>query len=180
MDHPPVKMLIDRQTLRDRVGQLAVEVAADYADAPLLVIGVLNGAVPFMMELLALLPQPFAAGVEYDFVGVSSYAGHQSQGQVRLHKDVGADLAGREVLVVDGIVDTGLTLAFLLGQFQRRAPKSIRTCALLDKPARRQHPVRVDYTGFAIEDVFVVGYGMDYDQRYRALNYLGALTQPIS
>lgn len=179
MDHASLQVLIDRPTLRQRVAHLAGQIAADYAQSPPLVVGVLNGAVHFMMELLACLPEGFAAGVEYDFVGVSSYSGGQSQGQVRLTKDVGAQLRDREVLLVDGIVDTGLTAAFLLALFQDRQPRSLKVCALLDKPARRRHPVPVDYRGFAIEDVFVVGYGMDYDQRYRALNYIGVIGQPI-
>ncbi|MCC7262744.1 MAG: hypoxanthine phosphoribosyltransferase [Candidatus Latescibacteria bacterium] len=179
MDHAPLQVLIDRETLHQRVAQLAGQVAADYPDSPPLMVGVLNGAVHFMMELLACLPEAFAAGVEYDFVGVSSYSGGESQGQVRLTKDVGADLGGREVLIVDGIVDTGLTVDFLLARFRDRNPRSLKVCALLDKPARRRHPVPVHYRGFAIEDVFVVGYGMDYDQRYRALNYIGVLGQPI-
>jgi hypoxanthine phosphoribosyltransferase len=175
MSGTSLRVLIDRDTLRRRVAELAAQVAADYATSPPLVIGVLNGAVQFMMDLLAALPQDFAAQVGYDFAGVSSYAGSQSQGRVELTKDVGVDLAGREVLVVEGIVDTGLTLDSLLARFRGRAPNSLKVCALLDKPSRRRHPVRVDYRGFAIEDVFVVGYGMDYDQCYRALNYIGFL-----
>lgn len=170
-----LRVLIDRDTVRQRVAQLAGQVAADYAASPPLVVGVLNGAIQFMMDLLAGMPPLFAAQVEYDFVSVSSYAGGQSQGRVQLAKDVGVDLGGREVLIVEGIIDTGLTLDFLLARFRERAPRSLKVCALLDKPARRRHPVQVDYTGFAIDDVFVVGYGMDYDQRYRALNYIGAL-----
>ncbi|MSR82130.1 MAG: hypoxanthine phosphoribosyltransferase [Candidatus Latescibacteria bacterium] len=175
----PLRVLINRDAVRQRVAQLAGQVAADYATSPPLVVGVLSGAAQFMMDLLAHMPEPFAQQVEYDFVSVSSYAGSQSKGEVRLTKDVGLDLAGREVLVVDGIVDTGLTLDFLLAKFRDRAPNSLKVCALLDKPARRRYPVQVDYRGFVIEDVFVVGYGMDYDQRYRALNYIGALGEPI-
>lgn len=179
MGDASLQVLIDRERVRQRVEQLAGQVAVDYAASPPLVVGVLNGAVQFMMDLLALMPQHFAAQVEYDFVSVSSYAGGQSQGRVQLAKDVGMELAGREVLIVEGIVDTGLTLDFLLAKFRGREPKSLKVCALLDKPARRRHPVQVDYMGFTIEDVFVVGYGMDYDQRYRALNYIGALGRPI-
>ena len=174
-----LRVLIDRDTVRQRVAQLAGQVAADYAASPPLVVGVLNGAAQFMMDLLAHMPESFAQQVEYDFVSVSSYVGSQSQGEVRLTKDVDLDLGGREVLVVDGIVDTGRTLEFLLAKFRDRAPNSLKVCALLDKPARRRHPVQIDYLGFTIEDVFVVGYGMDYDQRYRALNYIGALGEPI-
>jgi hypoxanthine phosphoribosyltransferase len=179
MDDTPLRVLIARDTLRQRVAQLAGQVAADYATSPPLVVGVLNGAVQFMMDLLANMPQHFAAQVEYDFVSVSSYAGGQSQGRVQMAKDVGMDLGGREVLIVEGIVDTGLTLDFLLAKFGDRAPRSLKVCALLDKRARRRHPVQVDYTGFSIEDVFVVGYGMDYDQRYRTLNYIGVLDGSI-
>ncbi len=178
MDQRLVQVLIDRERVRRRVVQLAGQLAADYAESPPLVVGILNGAARFMMELLACLPEAFARQVEYDFVSISSYAGGQSQGKVQLAKDVGVDLAGREVLVVDGIVDTGLTLEFVLARFRERQPRSLKVCALLDKAARRRHPVPVHYRGFAIEDVFVVGYGMDYDQRYRALDYIGVLGEP--
>lgn len=172
-----IKVLIDRQVVEQRITEMAGEVAADYGDGAPVCIGVLNGAVPFMMELIGRLPEPLHERLVYDFVDVSSYDGTESRGEVRVDKDCVVDVKGQDVLVVDGIVDTGLTLERVLAMLTVRQPRSLKVCALLDKPARRQWQVPVDYCGFTIEDVFVVGYGMDYDQRLRALPYIGVLEE---
>jgi len=167
-------VLIDRETVERRIGELAVEIAADYLEAPLFV-GILTGAAQFMMALIDRLPEEMLAKLDYDFVDVSSYQGTENTGQVVLVKDLTIAVEGRDVLVIDGIVDTGRSLDFVLDMICTRRPHSLKTCALLDKSARRALQVPVDYCGFEIEDAFVVGYGMDYDQRYRALHHIAII-----
>lgn len=172
-------MLLEASSIERRVGQLAEEVQSDYPTPPL-VVGILNGAVQFMMDLLAHMPEAYAAELVYDFVDLSSYDGEASRGTVQWTKDLSVDIKGRDVLVVDGIVDSGRTLRALLGVLSQRQARSVKVCALLDKPARRVYQVPLDYCGFRIADHFVVGYGMDYDQRYRALKYVGIYQQSDS
>ena len=169
-----VKVLIDADAVQRRIGQVANALAASYGDQAPILIGVLNGAAFFMMALLERLPAAWQQELQYDFVDLSSYQGSKS-GQVRLHRDLVLDIAGRDVVVVDGIVDTGHTLAFLRTLLEDRRPRSLAVCALLDKPSKRQVGVDVDYCGFEIDDLFVVGCGMDLDQRYRALPFVGVL-----
>jgi hypoxanthine phosphoribosyltransferase len=170
-----LKVLIDRSEVDRRIGEMAREIATDYAGSAPLLIGILNGAAQFMMALLDRLPNEMLEQLDYDFVDVSSYRGSESTGRVELTKDLVVAVEGREVLVVDGIVDTGRSLAFVMELVRGRRPRSLKTCTLLDKSARRLVPLVVDYRGFEIEDVFVVGYGMDYDQRYRALRHIAAI-----
>lgn len=169
-----MKEYINATQIAGRVEEIAAQIVADYEKPPVMV-GILNGAVQFMMDLIAQLPPAWAAELCYDFVDLSSYAGTQSSGQVQFGKDLVVDIAGQDVLVVDGIVDTGLTLHALLQHLKKAGPRTVKVCTLLDKSARRQHRLQVDYSGFAIEDLFVVGYGMDFDQRYRALPYIGII-----
>ena len=169
-----MKVLIDRSEVDRRIGEMAREIATDYAGSAPLLIGILNGAAQFMMALLDRLPNEMLEHLDYDFVDVSSYRGSESTGRVELTKDLVVAVEGREVLVGDGIVDTGRSLAFVMELVRGRRPRSLKTCTLLDKTARRSVPLVVDYRGFEIEDVFVVGYGMDYDQRYRALRHIAA------
>ncbi len=170
-----MKVLIDRSEVDRRIGEMAREIATDYAGSAPLLIGILNGATQFMMALVDRLPNEMLEQLDYDFVDVSSYRGSESTGRVELTKDLVVAVEGREVLVVDGIVDTGRSLAFVMELVRGRRPRSLKTCTLLDKSARRLVPLVVDYRGFEIEDVFVVGYGMDYDQRYRALRHIAAI-----
>ncbi len=170
-----MKVLIDRSEVDRRIGEMAREIATDYAGSAPLLIGILNGAAQFMMALLDRLPNAMLEQLDYDFVDVSSYRGSESTGRVELTKALVVAVEGREVLVVDGIVDTGRSLAFVMELVRGRRPRSLKTCTLLDKSARRLVPLVVDYRGFEIEDVFVVGYGMDYDQRYRALRHIAAI-----
>ena len=172
---PALKVLIDHSEVDRRIGEMAREIATDYAGSAPLLIGILNGAAQFMMALLDRLPNEMLEQLDYDFVDVSSYRGSESTGRVELTKDLVVAVEGREVLVVDGIVDTGRSLAFVMELVRGRRPRSLKTCTLLDKTARRSVPLVVDYRGFEIEDVFVVGYGMDYDQRYRALRHIAAI-----
>jgi hypoxanthine phosphoribosyltransferase len=161
--------------VEQRIGELAAQVAADYAGKAPVFVGILNGAVPFMMELLGRLPEKLLEKTDYDFLKVSSYSGRFSTGRVKLDHDTAVEVSGRDVLVVDGIVDTGRTLEQVLSLLQARRPRSLRVCTLLDKSARRERPVRLDYCGFSIENVFVVGYGLDCDQRGRALRCIAAV-----
>ena len=170
-----IEILIDKGAVEERIGGLAGQLVADYGDESPVFIGVLNGAVQFMMDLIGQLPAEIQERLDYDFVDVSSYDGGTSRGEVTVNKEIAIEIEGRDVVVVDGIVDTGLTLELVLSMLEKRKPKSLRVCTLLDTPSRRQREVPVDYCGFTIEDRFVVGYGMDLDQRYRALRYIGVL-----
>jgi hypoxanthine phosphoribosyltransferase len=166
------KTLIDEHALRNRVAELGAEVSADYAGRDLLLVGVLKGAVFFMADLMRHLTIP----CEVDFMAISSYgASTDSSGVVRILKDLDINIEGRHVLVVEDIIDSGLTLSYLVRTLEARQPASLEICALLTKPERREIVVPVRYTGFEIPNEFVIGYGLDYDERYRNLPYVGVL-----
>jgi hypoxanthine phosphoribosyltransferase len=168
-----VTPLLTAENLQTRIAELAVEIRRDAPAAELHFIGVLKGSVFFLSDLVRALP----GTCTLDFIAVSSYAGGTtSSGEVRMLKDVDRGLQDRDVIVVEDIVDTGLTLAYLQGVLRARGPRSLRTACLLSKPSRRKVDVRVDYVGFTIEDHFVVGYGLDFDEHYRHLPYIGVLT----
>ena len=156
--------LIDARTLRGRVGDLGEQIGRDYAaGSDLLVVGVLKGSALFLADLVRALPVDHAL----DFMSISSYAAGEHSGVVRIVKDLEHDVSGRDVLIVEDIVDTGLTLNYLRRTLLQRGPRSLRTVSLLDKVARRIVPVELEYSGFEIEDVFVVGYGLDFQGLYR-------------
>jgi hypoxanthine phosphoribosyltransferase len=166
------KTLIQEQTLRSRVAELGVEISGDYAGRDLLLVGVLKGAVFFMADLMRQLTIP----CEVDFMAISSYgASTDSSGVVRILKDLDINIEGRHVLVVEDIIDSGLTLSYLVRTLEARSPETLEICALLTKPERREIDVRVRYTGFEIPNEFVIGYGLDYAERYRNLPYVGVL-----
>jgi hypoxanthine phosphoribosyltransferase len=165
-------ILIPEQDLRRRISELAAEIDRDYADSDdLIVIGVLKGSVFFMVDLLKQVRRPLAV----DFFQTSSYSGTH-RGEVRIVKDVDLPLRGRDVLLVEDIVDTGYTLRTILDLLRFRGAKSVKLCALLDKAAAREVEVPIDYRGFSIDNLFVVGYGLDYDEIYRNLPYIGILS----
>ena len=165
-------MLIDEERLRSRVAELGEEVSADYAGRDLLLIGVLKGAVFFMADLMRHL----TVTCEVDFMAISSYgAATDSSGVVRILKDLDINIAGRDVLVVEDIIDSGLTLSYLMRNLEAREPASLEICALLTKPERREIDVSVRYVGFEIPNRFVIGYGLDFAERYRNLPYVGVL-----
>ncbi len=167
--HPP-RTLIPESELQERIVELAKEIDRDYADkAPVLCIGVLKGSVFFMVDLLKKVTIP----VEIDFLQTSSYRSGTTPGEVRIRKDVDVAIRGKHVLLIEDIVDTGHTLNTVLGLFRFRGAKSVKLCALLDKHEAREVPISVDYSGFKIDNVFVVGYGLDHDERYRELPYIG-------
>lgn len=162
---------IPTEALRNRVTSLAQEIRRDVPDEPVHLICVLKGAVMFLSDLV----RSMEGVVTIDFMALSSYAGTTSSGEVRLIKDLDYGLEGRNVVIVEDIVDTGLTLHYLQEILRARNPKTLRTACLLSKPSRRKIDVTVDYVGFTIEDRFVVGYGLDYSEQYRNLPYIGIL-----
>jgi hypoxanthine phosphoribosyltransferase len=169
---PIGEVLISEERLQARVGELAEEISADYAGRELVVIGVLKGAVFFIADLVRRLDLP----CELDFMAVSSYGSStHSSGVVRILKDLDAAIAGRHVLVVEDIVDSGLTLSYLMKNLASRDPASLEICALLTKPGHRRLALPLRYIGFELEDVFVIGYGLDHAERFRNLPHIAAL-----
>jgi len=172
LEHAVSEVLIDADRLSARVAELGEEVSADYAGRELLLIGVLKGAVFFMADLMRHLTVP----CEVDFMAISSYgAATDSSGVVRILKDLDINIDGRDVLVVEDIIDSGLTLSYLMRNLEAREPASLEVCALLTKPARREIDVPVRYVGFEIPNRFVIGYGLDFAERYRNLPYVAVL-----
>lgn len=175
--HDIDRVLISREQIHAKISELSDHIVRDYADVEdLLLIGVLKGCVMFMVDLARALPIP----VSLDFIATSSYgASSESSGVVRLLKDLESDITGRHVLIVEDIIDSGLTLGYLHNLLLHREPASIRICALLNKPERRVADVSVDYLGFDIPNEFVVGYGLDFNEHYRNLDYIGVLNPSI-
>ena len=170
------EILIDEETLAARVAELGAEVSVDYEGRDLLLIGVLKGAVFFMADLMRHL----TVACEVDFMAISSYGdATDSSGIVRILKDLDISIEGRDVLVVEDIIDSGLTLSYLIRNLESREPASLEVCALLTKPSRREIDVRVRYVGFEIPNKFVVGYGLDFAERYRNLPYVGVLDEHL-
>ena len=170
------EVLIDADTLRARVAELGDEISAAYVGRDLLLIGVLKGAVFFMADLMRHLTVP----CEIDFMAISSYGAQtDSSGVVRILKDLDINIEGRNVLVVEDIIDSGLTLSYLMRNLESREPASLEVCALLTKPARREIDVPVRWTGFEIPNRFVIGYGLDFAERYRNLPYVGVLSEEL-
>ena len=166
------EVLIDEDRLRGRIAELGEEISVDYAGRDLLLVGVLKGAVFFMADLMRHL----TVTCEIDFMAISSYgAATDSSGVVRILKDLDINIARREVLVVEDIIDSGLTLSYLMRNLEAREPASLEICALLTKPERREIDVPVRYVGFEIPNRFVIGYGLDFGERYRNLPYVGVL-----
>lgn len=163
-------LLIDEATLRARVNELGRQIKAAYEGKPLVVVGVLKGSLVFVADLIRAIDLPLTI----DFLGLSSYGDNtESSGVVRITSDLSKPIEGKHVLVVEDIVDTGFTLSHVLRLLRSREPRRLMTCVLLDKPTRREVEIRADWTGFAIPDEFVVGYGIDFAQRNRNLPYIG-------
>jgi hypoxanthine phosphoribosyltransferase len=170
-----MNVLLDAERIRERIIGLALEIERDYPpDDEIHLVGVLKGGFVFMADLI----RAMSARVTVDFIAVSSYQNStRSSGEVRLMKDVDARLEGRHVIIVEDIVDTGLTLTYLQDILRARAPKSLRTACLLSKPSRRLVDVKVEYIGFTIEDRFVVGYGLDFGEKFRNLPHIAVLEE---
>jgi hypoxanthine phosphoribosyltransferase len=177
MDGDMAKVLISAEEIRAKVSEMGAQIARDYEPlGDLLLVGVLKGCMMFMVDLARAIPLPLAI----DFIATSSYGySTESSGVVRLLKDLDTDIAGRHVLIVEDIIDSGLTLEYLQGQLLRRNPASLRICSLLNKPDRRITDIPIDYLGFDIPNEFVVGYGLDYGEHYRNLPYIGILKQEV-
>ncbi len=166
-----VEVLLTEEQLRARITEMAAAITRDYAGKPLKLVGVLKGSFVFMADLARAVDLP----VKVDFIGTSSYQGTKSSGVVRITNDLSWPIAGEHVLLVEDIVDTGLTMKYLLSNLETRRPASVKVCALLQKPSRAKVEVPIAYKGFEIPDVFVVGYGLDWDGRLRNLPYIGVL-----
>lgn len=176
MEEDIEKVLIDEKTLVKRVNELGKEITRDYKDLNPLIICVLKGAVLFMSELV----QVIDTHIEMDFMAISSYGSStRSSGEVRILKDLEKSVEERHILIVEDIVDSGLTLSYLIRLLKDRRAKSIKVCTLLEKPDRRTKDVVMDYIGFEVPDEFVVGYGLDYAEKYRNLPYIGVLKEKI-
>ncbi|MFA7467965.1 MAG: hypoxanthine phosphoribosyltransferase [Desulfotomaculaceae bacterium] len=170
------RVLISREDIAKKVNEMAQAISKEYDGKNLLIVGILKGAMIFMADLVRAIP----INVQFDFMAVSSYgSSSKSTGVVRIIKDLDQNIQGRHILVVEDIVDTGLTLNYLLDILKAREPASVRICALLDKPSRREANVPVDFNGFSIPDEFVVGYGLDYNEMYRNLPEIYVLKQEV-
>jgi hypoxanthine phosphoribosyltransferase len=176
LEQAVTEVLIDRDVLQRRIEELGEEISTDYAGRDLLLIGVLKGAVFFMADLMRNLTIP----CEIDFMAISSYGDStDSSGVVRILKDLDINIEGRDVLIVEDIIDSGLTLSYLMRNLEARGPASLEICSLLTKPERREADVPVRYIGFEIPNRFVVGYGLDFAERYRNLPYVGVLDSEL-
>lgn len=166
-----VEVVFDEARIRSRVDELAAAISEDYADRDLVLVGILKGAQLFTCDLSRALSIPAVV----DFASISRYRRAPSLKEVRITHDVEADLTGKDVLIVEDIIDTGLTLHYLVQEFGRRGPRSIALCSLLDRPDLRLADIRLDYTGFEVSEEFLVGYGLDFREQYRNLPYIGRL-----
>jgi len=171
LERENLKVLLSEEQLRTRVAELGARITADYAGKPLKLVGVLKGSFMFMADLARAIDLP----LKVDLIGTSSYQGTHSSGVVRITNDLSRPIDGEHVLLVEDIVDTGLTMQYLLENLATRHPASVKVCALLEKPARAKVQIPIDYKGFSIPDEFVVGYGLDWDGRFRNLPYLGVV-----
>ena len=170
------KVLITEGQIAKRLGEMAAEITADYKDQDLLLVGVLKGAVMVMADLA----RAIGLRLEMDWMAVSSYgSGTKSSGVVRILKDLDRDITGRNVLIVEDIIDSGLTLSWLMSNLSSRGPASVEVCTLLRKPDAAQVDVPVRYVGFNIPNEFVIGYGLDYDERYRNVPFVGTLAPHV-
>lgn len=164
-----INVLINKTRLEKRIEEMAKELEKDYEGKEIVFLGILKGSVPFMWELAKRVKN----NIIFEFIEVSSYNGTESTGKITLHKDIKNSIEGKDVIIIEDIVDTGRTLDFLLEHLKEKKPNSVKIATLLSKPSRRVIELNVDYIGFKIEDKFVVGYGLDYDQKFRNLPYIG-------
>ena len=176
LDRNIQEVLVSEEQLKKRIAEMAADITRDYAGKAPLMVGILRGSVLFMADLVRQIDLP----ISMDFMVVSSYgAGTVSSGLVNIKKDLEEDIRGRDVIIVEDILDTGNTLVKLTAELLRREPASLKLCVMLDKPSRRTTPIKADYVGFSIPDAYVVGFGLDYDQGYRQLPYVGVLKPEI-
>jgi hypoxanthine phosphoribosyltransferase len=169
------EVLFTEEQIQTRVKELGAQITQDYAGRDPHLVTILKGSLPFLADLMRAIDLPLTV----DLMGVSSYAGAFSTGEVRLTMDLDDSIEGRHVLVVEDIIDTGLTLNYVLRNLRQRAPASVKVVTFLDKPGKRGAPMEADYVGFTIPDAFVIGYGLDWNQRYRNLPYIGILKRDV-
>lgn len=171
-----MRVLLSEDEIREKVRELGGKITADYKNSNLMLVTVLKGAVVFLADLMRQIDVP----AEIDFMVVSSYgSGVKSSGVVKIVKDLDVPLAGKDILIVEDILDSGLTLSYIKELLESRGPRSIRIATLLDKPSRRKVDLQADYIGFSVPDEFVIGYGLDYDEKYRNLPYIGILKPEV-
>lgn len=177
MDQDIDHILVSEEALKAKVTELGAQISRDYAGKQLLLVSILKGGVVFMADLMRAVTIPCAI----DFMVVSSYGGSNtmSTGLVKIIKDLDSDLSGKDVLIVEDILDTGITLSHLMPMLKMRNPNSVRLCTILSKPSRRQAQIEPDYLGFEVPDEFVVGFGLDYCQKYRNMPYIGVLKPEV-
>ena len=176
MKEDVLRILLSEDEIREKVRELGGKITADYKNSNLMLVTVLKGAVVFLADLMRQIDVP----AEIDFMVVSSYgSGVKSSGVVKIVKDLDVPLAGKDILIVEDILDSGLTLSYIKELLESRGPRSIRIATLLDKPSRRKVDLQADYIGFSVPDEFVIGYGLDYDEKYRNLPYIGILKPEV-
>ena len=176
MKEDVLRVLLSEDEIREKVRELGGKITADYKNSNLMLVTVLKGAVVFLADLMRQIDVP----AEIDFMVVSSYgSGVKSSGVVKIEKDLDVPLAGKDILIVEDILDSGLTLSYIKELLESRGPRSIRIATLLDKPSRRKVDLQADYIGFSVPDEFVIGYGLDYDEKYRNLPYIGILKPEV-
>lgn len=168
-----IKVLITEEQINRRLDELSKQIMEDYKGKDIVFLCILKGSIFFTVELAKRIKN----NVQFEFIEISSYEGHESTGKIKLNKDISQSIQGKEVIIIEDIVDTGRTLSFLKEYLLEKNPASLKICTLLDKPSRRVMPVDTDYVGFEIENKFVVGYGLDDDQNYRNLNYVGYIEE---
>ena len=176
MKEDVLRVLLSEDEIREKVRELGGKITADYKNSNLMLVTVLKGAVVFLADLMRQIDVP----AEIDFMVVSSYgSGVKSSGVVKIVKDLDVPLAGKDILIVEDILDSGLTLSYIKELLESRGPRSIRIATLLDKPSRRKVDLQADYIGFSVPDEFGIGYGLDYDEKYRNLPYIGILKPEV-
>ena len=169
------EILYSEEEIKEKVKELGERIREDYKDKNLLLLGILKGCVPFMADIM----RSIDLDLEYDFMDVSSYQGTRSMGEVRILKDISTNIVDKDILIVEDIIDTGVTLSYLTKLLRSRGAKSVEIVTMLSKPSRRKVDLAVKYNGYEIDDHFVIGYGMDYNERFRGLPYIGILDESV-
>lgn len=169
------EVLYSEEEIKEKVKELGERIREDYKDKNLLLLGILKGCVPFMADIM----RSIDLDLEYDFMDVSSYQGTRSMGEVRILKDISTNIVDKDILIVEDIIDTGVTLSYLTKLLRSRGAKSVEIVTMLSKPSRRKVELPVKYNGYEIDDHFVIGYGMDYNERFRGLPYIGILDESV-
>lgn len=168
-----IKILISEEQINRKLDEIAGKIMEDYKGKDIVFLCILKGSVFFTVELAKRIKN----NVQFEFIEVSSYKGHESTGKININKDITETIRGKEVIIIEDIIDTGRTLSFLKEYLLEKMPSTLKICTLLDKPSRREKPIEADYLGFTIENKFVIGYGLDDEQNYRNLNYIGYIEE---